>query len=133
MATFKPITSEEIASSSCRVKVLGEPAEVWASWWNDCDSADTSKKYLFGVVEDDEKPFVRWVTVWPAVNCARQRVNGTQMHLIKPECADSELKHRYMKIIAVQSEILNCKHERPLPLDYHLFRFTDSSFIRGRC
>ena len=56
MATFKPITSEEIASSSCRVKVLGEPAEVWASWWNDCDSADTAKKYLFGVVEDDGKP-----------------------------------------------------------------------------
>ena len=46
--------------------------------------------------------------LWPAVNCARQRVNGTQMHLIKPEYADSELKHRYMKIIAVQFEILNC-------------------------
>ena len=59
------------------------------------DSADTSKKYLFRVVEDDEKPFVRWVTVWPAVNCARQRVNGTQMHLIKPECADSELNLKH--------------------------------------
>ena len=95
MATFKPNSLSHLKKLLLQVvKVLGEPAEVWASWWNDCDSADTSKKYLFGVVEDDEKPFVRLVTVWPAVNCARQRVNGTQMHLMKPECADSELKQR---------------------------------------
>ena len=49
MATFKPITREEIASR--KVIVVGEQAEVMGSLWDDCEEVDKSKKYLFEVVE----------------------------------------------------------------------------------
>ena len=53
MATFKPTTHEEIASR--KVIVVGEQAEVMGSWWDDCEAADKSKKYLFEVVEYEKK------------------------------------------------------------------------------
>ena len=41
--------------ASLKVIVIGEQADVMGSWWDDCEAADKSKKYLFEVVEYEEK------------------------------------------------------------------------------